>query len=185
MKPDAFFELAEWLADEKKTPASLRSAISRAYYGAFHTAIRFLDAMGIALLRTDSKHERVPDLLYHSGDVDLLLAGRTLVDLRSDRNLADYQLDDPDPEQESTARGHLQKARRVIGILNTCLAGKGNAGSRFEQAKAAVKLRADFLRRGPISWRQQKRPRVLLHPFTPAGSVLIDYYTSRVEGVSS
>jgi hypothetical protein len=36
MQPQAFYDLAERLFNNEKNPGGFRSAISRAYYGAFH-----------------------------------------------------------------------------------------------------------------------------------------------------
>jgi hypothetical protein len=149
MKSDAFLEFAQWAFDNNKSPASCRSAISRAYYAAFHCAVESLDSMAIGMAKTDNRHERAPDILSQSQDADISLAARMLDQLRKDRNEADYELPNTDWDQEAEVEFRIRSAGRVIGILNTCRTGKGIAGSRFEVAKPLLTERADFLRLGP------------------------------------
>jgi uncharacterized protein (UPF0332 family) len=149
MKSDAFLEFAQWAIDNNKSPASCRSAISRAYYAAFHCTVEFLDSMEIRISKTDNRHERAPDILGQSQDVDINLAARMLDQLRKDRNEADYELTNRDWDHEVEVEFRIHSAKRVIGILNTCMTGKGMAGSRFELAKPLLTERAGFLRLGP------------------------------------
>jgi uncharacterized protein (UPF0332 family) len=51
MRPHDFWRLADRMIANEKNPEGIRSAISRAYYAAFLTAVDFLAAMNISLLK--------------------------------------------------------------------------------------------------------------------------------------
>lgn len=73
-------------------PADCRSAISRAYYAAFHVAAEVLRANGFAILENHAAHEQVTRHLLGSDDPTLMAVGSQLSDLRGMRNKADYRL---------------------------------------------------------------------------------------------
>ena len=148
MVPLNFWLFAEWLIENKKCPEGFRSSVSRAYYGALHTAIQFLEEMGIYIPSTDNKHDRVPDLLQHSGDAELIKTGERLKNLREERNRADYRLGERDVEAETFAKLRLQDAKNIISGINNCLTTKGKPNGRFEQVRQLARKRADFLMRG-------------------------------------
>jgi hypothetical protein len=140
MKPSEYLALAERLLAGEKCPAGFRTTVSRAYYGAFHTALAFVREMGVTIPSGPSinKHECVPHLLGNSGDADLQKAGARLENLRGERNRADYNLDDSGAEKEAFADFQVTAAKDIIASLSGCKLGKGNPGSRFEVAKVAV-----------------------------------------------
>jgi uncharacterized protein (UPF0332 family) len=91
MRGEEFIALAGRLtAATKAGPAEYRSAISRAYYGAYHAAVEFLKASGTVPPRD---HGEVQRLLARSGGANALAASHFLSDLQSRRVRADYQLD--------------------------------------------------------------------------------------------
>jgi|SRR5579862_1502717 len=145
MTPIAYFQLAEWLLVNNKSPEGYRTAISRGYYAALHTAITLLSEMGVVLPRDANKHAKVPDLLEHTADARLCEAGAKLSNLCLDRNKADYHLPDKEVEVESFAEFRLKNASDIIAALQTCKTAKGSASGRFERAAAAAKKHADFL----------------------------------------
>src|SRR5882724_1660193 len=59
MNPLAFYQLADWLIANRRSPDGYRSSVSRAYYGAFHSALQFLEEMGLHIPSTDNKHEKL------------------------------------------------------------------------------------------------------------------------------
>jgi uncharacterized protein (UPF0332 family) len=145
MKPYDIYLLAQWLFDNKKCPEGFRSTVSRAYYGAFHTAISLLAEMEILVHKKKNKHELVPDLLQHTGDDTLVRVGEKLRDLKDGRNVADYELDDREAETSAFAAQRLTDAKDIIATLSTAKTSKGTVGGRFEKSKAAAKKWADFI----------------------------------------
>ena len=93
MKPVDFLDLAEHLLSHG-TEAALRTAVSRAYYGAFHRAVLLIREMGVALPIGPESHQKVRFCLMEAGDASSLYAGDMLQSLRQDRNVADYDLID-------------------------------------------------------------------------------------------
>jgi uncharacterized protein (UPF0332 family) len=90
MKGDEFIRFAGLIVARFSTDeAGLRTAISRAYYGAYHLAIALLNRVCSARL----DHGSVRRLLLESGIQAAVHAGRQLGDLQSDRIKADYRLD--------------------------------------------------------------------------------------------
>ena len=95
---ELFLEYAKKLAARgTSTEAEQRSAISRAYYGAYHVARAFLKDLGID--RTD--HQDVKNCLCYSGNAEAKFAGECLGDLGTARRRADYEID-----KQLARRGH-------------------------------------------------------------------------------
>jgi len=89
-----FLTLANNLLTEP-TEAGWRSAVSRAYYAAFHVARLLLRDLGFRTPRADQAHAYLWLRLSNCGDPAIQVAGHRLRDLRSERNRADYDLDVP------------------------------------------------------------------------------------------
>ena len=117
MQPRQFQYLAERLAEHGAYPAEFRSAISRAYYAAFHFGLNLLRAMGFAIVQNQHAHTEVYRHLNNSGDGELLRAASKMNDLRTKRNHADYELDRSDVEQKKNARMLVQQAARLIETI--------------------------------------------------------------------
>ena len=120
MRPHAFWQLADRLTISEKNPEGFRSAISRAYYAAFLTAVDFLGAMNISLLGSPGKHTELLNILGNTGDAAIDAAGDQLVRLRDERNKADYDLSNRGVESESNACFRVKEAFSVIAELNRC-----------------------------------------------------------------
>jgi uncharacterized protein (UPF0332 family) len=86
-----FLSLAQSLATGT-TEAEWRSAVSRAYYAAFHVARDAFHSLGFVVPRADSAHKYLAFRLQNCGHAQLARAGRDLDALRSARNEADYDL---------------------------------------------------------------------------------------------
>jgi len=84
-----FIRLAEELI-KRSDEASLRSAISRAYYGVF-CILR--NKMGFKDYKQSYVHRKVIDLYIKSSNPQEKLAGQLLDELRKRRNNADYNED--------------------------------------------------------------------------------------------
>ena len=92
MNPRDFLVVANILL-AGPTEASWRSAVSRAYYAAFHAARLLLRDLGFKTPRADQAHAYLWLRLSNCGDSQLQVAGQRLKDLRGERNRADYDID--------------------------------------------------------------------------------------------
>ena len=99
-------------------PAAYRSAISRAYYAALNVATDVLNGIGHSPGKGDSPHKKVVIYLQQTGDVDLETVGTTIDKMRTMRNLADYDMKNPDVETISTAQKTVESARQAIELLD-------------------------------------------------------------------
>jgi uncharacterized protein (UPF0332 family) len=96
--------------------ADWRSAVSRAYYAAFHVARRLLSDVGFRVPRGERAHAYLWLRLSNCGDTQAESAGRSLQRLRRNRNEADYDVDQP--FARSVAAKDLQLARQIIALLD-------------------------------------------------------------------
>ena len=136
MAPTDFLELAARLMADG-TEAAYRTAVSRAYYGAFHAAVMLIKEMGVSLPIGPESHQKVRYCLMESGEAAGVQAGDSLQILRQDRNRADYDLDASVAFSAHSARLLPdQSGARVIGLLQQCRGTEAGSRSRFR-----VKLR--------------------------------------------
>jgi len=91
MEGKEFFALAQKLVQMRTEPA-LRSAISRAYYAAFHCWIQLLREFGFQFSKDASAHEKLAAYLNNAAIGEIQTVADTLTDLRRRRNAADYNL---------------------------------------------------------------------------------------------
>jgi len=96
--------------------AERRTAVSRAYYSAFHIAKQLVESCGVRFSSAGATHDKLPFCLAASQDNSLVAASRRLNALRMARNVADYDLAD---EECTTAYVNVQltKARDVVTAL--------------------------------------------------------------------
>lgn len=111
MNPEDFLVLAERLAagpDE----ASLRSAISRAYYAIFHMV---LDDLGpiVEIPRDAAGHRILGRCLRNCGLPQAVTLAQTLDTLRDSRNVCDYRLDLAGPSPPTVAM-RVTSARQFV-----------------------------------------------------------------------
>jgi uncharacterized protein (UPF0332 family) len=92
--PGSLLALAQELAASDKE-THFRCAASRAYYAGFHAARRALQRLGFAIRQGDQAHAAVRRRWSNSGNREWAKVGELLNDLRSERNVADYDLDKP------------------------------------------------------------------------------------------
>lgn len=114
MNPREFLDVAgDWVVGERE--AEWRSAVSRAYYAAFHVARGLLrDCLFIVPL-AEQAHGYLWLRLANSGHPDVQQAGNDLRYLREQRNRADYDLEHP-LDQDAALR-HVQLALDVVRLL--------------------------------------------------------------------
>jgi uncharacterized protein (UPF0332 family) len=120
-------------------PAADRSAISRAYYAALNVAADVLSSIGHSPGKGDSKHKRLVIYLQQSGDAKLDNVGRSIDELRSKRNSADYDMRDTRVEMLSNARFAAERARQAIEDLDDFAA---DPARKKSAADAIAKYRA-------------------------------------------
>lgn len=118
-----FLALADALSRNPTSPgpeeASLRSAISRAYYAAYCSVRNFADARGEILLRGKaSDHWLVINHFRRSPDASRQKIGNQLDRLRRRRNKADYD-DVLVARPVLLARASVAVARNVLNALNS------------------------------------------------------------------
>ncbi len=114
MNPRDFLEVADELATGAHE-AHWRSAVSRAYYGAFHVGRELLVRCGFIVPEDDKAHAYVYMRLSNSGHPDVVQAGTWLDDLRRVRNRADYRLKDVFNQADAIDRD--QRAADIIRLL--------------------------------------------------------------------
>ena len=117
MDPHQFLYWAQGLAEHGAYPVEFRSAISRAYYAAFHVGVNVLKEMGFSIYQNASAHELVREHFSNSRDDELTKAASKMNDLKMKRNHADYELNRPDVEKKKNARMHVQQAARLIETI--------------------------------------------------------------------
>ena len=107
------------LADAEE--ASWRSAVSRAYYGAFHLGIDFFTALCFRVPQSDRAHSYLWMRLQNCGVAALVAAGSDLNELRSRRNEADYHF--RRPVSRAKAAHFVATAEAVVAALDAASVG--------------------------------------------------------------
>lgn len=103
------------VANPSANEATCRTAVSRAYYGAFHLTRSYLLSLGVRLTHS---HGQLPHLLQEAGHARAREAGGYLSDLQSLRVKADYDLSSPAGAKLSTARWSVELAAGIRSILS-------------------------------------------------------------------
>ncbi|MBX7103666.1 MAG: HEPN domain-containing protein [Gemmataceae bacterium] len=110
----AFLATAEMLASASDE-AAWRSAVSRAYYAAFHTACEYFRLMGFRVPREERAHKYTAFRLNNSGHPIAERLGLKIDRLRSARNRADYDLDRP--FDSDIANDNVDIGREIVDAL--------------------------------------------------------------------
>jgi uncharacterized protein (UPF0332 family) len=100
--------------------AAWRTAVSWAYYAAFHVAREFFVGLRFIVARGDKAHAYLWLRLQNCKDAPLLKAGSDLNDLRNHRNKADY--DFQHPFTQAVAWRLIQVSEQIILALEAALA---------------------------------------------------------------
>src|SRR4051812_7227358 len=95
--------------------ADWRTAVSRAYYAAFHAARSLLTDLGFAVPREERAHKYLAFRLTNAPVGRAPRVGLDLDNLRTERNRADYDLDDP--FDVAAAVQHVRIAEQVLQAL--------------------------------------------------------------------
>ncbi|HEY7154407.1 MAG TPA: hypothetical protein VH575_10655 [Gemmataceae bacterium] len=127
MDETGFLNVADVLS-RGDTEAEWRSAISRAYYAAFHKARRLLWQGGFAVPAADTAHAYLWLRLSNCKHPDIIELGHKLGHLRGMRNRADYNMDVP--VDQAAAFDHVQVAADNHSTPRRSRQGNGNPRPR-------------------------------------------------------
>ena len=97
------------------TEPEWRTAISRAYYAAFHVARQLMEDLGFRVPWADRAHAYLTMRLNNCGDAPVQRAAASLHSLRSLRNQADYDLQRP--VRQAVAVAQAQISQQIIQAL--------------------------------------------------------------------
>lgn len=122
-----FHLLAKQLAAEN-SQAHWRSAVSRAYYAAFHVARELFADLNFSVPRADRAHQYLVFRLSNCADPTIEQGGRNLDTLRRLRNRADY--DAIPPLTHAQAAAAVQLAEEVTRALD---------GARVEPTRSQIR----------------------------------------------
>lgn len=136
MDPVDFIALAIRLSSSANE-ADLRSAVSRAYYGAFHLARSFLSDCGLRFSAKEMYgaeiHNKVRYCLSESGSADVRFVSRELRTLRRHRNRADYDLESGEFRSPRAVIAMVRVAPQIADAIQRC-----RAEPRFSEARAKI-----------------------------------------------
>lgn len=118
MNAGEFIQAAGRWAAQANDIASIRTAISRAYYGAFHLCRNVSTFHFSWRCRGGNDHQWVQRHFLHCGDLDAQIVGRFLVVLHDHRKLADYDLAERRIESSATALSCVEMAIDVQTYLD-------------------------------------------------------------------
>ena len=133
MDPKDFLRVANTLAESDEA-AELRSAVSRAYYAAFHVARKLLVDMGFQISKGPGAHGDVCKYLGNAGNPTVEHAGSNIGDLKGWRNQADYDLDLAEHENSREVQNIVAITEQIIEELEQCC-----NGSNRDQIKNAIR----------------------------------------------
>jgi uncharacterized protein (UPF0332 family) len=119
MNAEEFIEAASAWASRSTRSAELRSATSRAYYGAYHLAVQFVQVQYGWRCRSDNQHQWIQRHFTNCVHADARFVGRLLSHLHEQRKLADYVLQQTSVEQPAAARASVERAEEVRQILGS------------------------------------------------------------------
>ena len=103
--------------------ACFRTAIGRAYYAAFQTAVSVLRGCGCTISKGPQAHGDVILRLQASNNSAVQRVGSQLRDLKGKRNDADYDLEDQKVEDIKTVKFWVADAKRNIDTLDKIVVG--------------------------------------------------------------
>lgn len=141
MEAIEFIELAGKLATGGKSGA--RSAVSRAYYGAFHLAMQLLGEYAAAPTANGQAHALVQNYLQGVKNTDANEAGVLLSDLHGERLKADYRLSNEKAETLQFAMQAVEAAHAINVRLNAYrLSCRDNPDAVRDLREAIEKIKA-------------------------------------------
>ncbi|HUY33128.1 MAG TPA: hypothetical protein VMV69_10130 [Pirellulales bacterium] len=131
---DEFISLAGKLASRPDADeATNRTAVSRAYYGAFHLAKALLDEMGFPAPSNPGGHAFVYRRLFFSAHPNAQAIGALLSDLHPTGIEADYDLNSKEAGTNRNAKQCVEESHRVRSAILACRQERA-----FSQIKADI-----------------------------------------------
>lgn len=126
--------------------ADLRTAIGRAYYGAFHVARQFVLDCGLRFPPKETYaaeiHTKVRYCLGEFGNADAIFASGALRLLRNQRNEADYNLDSTRFRSPVTVAAIVRVTSEIVDAIGRC-----RVDSAFSEGRGRIRTYArDVLR---------------------------------------
>ncbi len=100
--------------------ARYRTAVSRAYYGAFHLVVEFLAEFNVTVKKNHLGHEDASRRLFQTGHPIAMEAARNLDELRGYRNDADYRFHVRGFDNRNNAQDRCEMAATVRLCLDRC-----------------------------------------------------------------
>jgi uncharacterized protein (UPF0332 family) len=103
-------------------PAEIRSATSRAYYGAFLSIRTFLEKVVQVPCRVGgmNEHQMVQRYLINSQVPEAVELGHMLATLQQARKMADYEMEESIAEDKEEALLNVDRAERILAALQAC-----------------------------------------------------------------
>jgi uncharacterized protein (UPF0332 family) len=143
MKGNDFLVYAGKVVALHREEAAARTAISRAYYGAFHATIELLRELQVAI---DFNHGHVWQDLQNSNDTTAQEIGRRLQELHANRVTADYRIHDQFVEVR-LAMSCVEIGQRIVTSLGKLKETLASAGSQQSFIASITAFRAKLGRR--------------------------------------
>ena len=136
-----FLDVAKNLS-RSQFEASLRSAISRAYYALLNTAAQLLMELGFSVEQGPGVHGQVRNRFFNCGIEQLGEFSSTLDELRRQRNEADYNMKSNAFQNQAICALRIAKAETAIRLLADCdkepLRGQIRTGIREYERKIGL-----------------------------------------------
>jgi hypothetical protein len=115
MRANEFTAFAERLeVQPATTPPGIRTASSRAYYAAYHQTREFLQGLGFSV----GYQHNLQLWFIDCAEPTAHEIGKLLGNLQSNRILADYRLEQLQPEEPRFGRLSVELARRIETLLS-------------------------------------------------------------------
>lgn len=138
MDPRKFLDLCKELAKGNR-PCEFRTAISRAYYAAYHVSwYLVVNRMKFVINQTEG-HKEVRRHLRWSDDSNVASIGCLLGELESARIKADYYLNNHEVEDKLTVQFNIIRATKIINALDDFSA------TDIRRLKPAIKAKRDSI----------------------------------------
>ena len=101
--------------------ARFRSAVSRAYYRVFHFAVEVLSQYGVSIPQNPEARNQAVLHFQKTRNEIAMEAARRIGDLRTERNTADYKLNNKKYSKMNNAKLCVEDAYNAIQVLEKCL----------------------------------------------------------------
>lgn len=138
MDPRKFLDLSKEL-EKGNRPCEFRTAISRAYYAAYHVSLYLVVKRMKFSINQYGGHAEVRRHLGWSDNLNVASIGRLLGELESARIKADYYLNNHEVENKLTVQINITRATTIISTLDDFSA------TDIRRFKPAIKAKRDSI----------------------------------------